>query len=127
MKKATLLSLLLFTHFVFAQEKMITATGNINFEASVPLFEDVKADNRKATCTLNTETGEITSSIQIKDFEFKKALMKKHFNENYIESDRYPNAVFKGKIENFDLKNIDSESKKFSLNGTLKLHGKSKK
>ncbi len=127
MKKITILSLLLFINIVWSQEKMIADIGIINFEASVPLFEEVKAENRKSTCVLDIKTGEISSTILIQDFDFKIALMKQHFNENYMESDKYPQAVFKGTIEGFNLYIIGTEPKEFKLKGTLKLHGKSKK
>lgn len=130
MKNFTLIFLLYYlanTHISLAQEKMTADKGIINFEASVPLFEEVKAENKKATCILNIETGEISSTAFIKDFHFKIPLMEKHFNENYMESEEYPQATFKGTIEGFNLHIIGTDPKEFILNGTLKLHGKSKK
>lgn len=110
-----------------AQEKMIANNGKIDFEASVPLFEEVKAKNENATCTLNLENGEIKSTVFIKDFHFKIALMEKHFNENYMESDKHPKATFTGTIEGFNINIIGTTPKEFKLDGILKLHGKSKK
>lgn len=127
MKKATLLLLLFFANAALAQEKMIADKGIINFEASVPLFEEVKAENKNAACTLNMETGEISSTIFIKDFHFKIALMEKHFNENYMQSDEYPQASFKGIIEGFNWYIIGTDLKEFNLKGILKIHGKQKK
>jgi hypothetical protein len=126
MKKITLISLFLI-NAVFAQEKMIADIGIINFEASVPLFEEVKAENKNASCVLNLQTGEISSTVAIKDFHFKIALMEKHFNENYMESHEYPQGIFQGTIEGFNLYIIGTEPKEFKLKGTLKLHGKFKK
>src|SRR6187549_3993369 len=100
MKKLLLMTLLSVAGFVSAQDKMITKTGKVTFEASVPAFEEVKAKNETATCVLNPTTGEIASLALMKGFRFKIALMEEHFNENYIESDKYPKATFKGKIEN---------------------------
>jgi hypothetical protein len=111
----------------FAQEKMTTQKGIIYFEASVPLFEEVKAKNENATCILNLKTGEIISTVFIQDFHFKIALMEKHFSENYMESADYPKATFKGIIEGFNLYIIGNSPKEFNLKGTLKIHGKSKK
>lgn len=127
MKTIMLLFLLWFANIAMAQEKMIAHKGLIDFEASVPLFEEVKAKNEKAACTLNLETGEISSTVFIKDFHFKIAMMEKHFNENYMESHHYPKATFKGIIQGFNLNIIGNELKEFNLKGTLKLHGKSKK
>ena len=127
MKKIILLSLLLIHNLIVAQEDMTTNTGSINFEASVPLFEEVKATNNKASCILNTKTGAIASVVLIKDFRFKIPLMEKHFNENYMQSADYPKASFKGIIEGFNWHIIGTSPKEFKLKGTLKIHGKSKK
>jgi hypothetical protein len=110
----------------FAQDKKITRTGTITFEASVPSFEEVKAKNESVTCVLNTKTGEIASLVLMKAFRFKVALMEEHFNETYIESDKYPKATFKGTIQGFNINSISSVPKEFKMNGILELHGKSK-
>lgn len=126
MKKTILLCLLLVTAAISAQEKMITKTGKVTFEATVPSFEEVKATNNTATCVLNPATGDIASLTLMKGFRFKVALMEEHFNENYIESDKYPKATFKGKIENFDAASLTAAAKEFTIKGKLELHGKSK-
>lgn len=108
------------------QDRKITKTGQITFEASVPSFEEVKATNEAVSCVLNTKTGEIASLVLVKGFRFKIALMEEHFNENYIESNKYPKATFKGKLSNFDATALDTSPKKIKLSGTLELHGKSK-
>lgn len=126
MKRTTLL-ILLFTAFsLFAQEKFKTNTAVVNFEASVPFFEEVKAVNKLGTLVLEPESSTLICTVVIKDFRFKMDLMQEHFNDNYIESHRYPKAVFKGKIEKFDLKNIDETEKEYDIKGKLYLHGKSK-
>ena len=108
---------------VAAQGKMSTKTGKITFEASVPSFEEIKARNDAATCVLNTATGEIASLAMIRGFRFKIALMEEHFNENYLESDKYPKATFRGKIENFKLSDVTDDPKNYNLRGKLELHG----
>lgn len=118
--------LLFFNGFGFAQDKLITKTGTITFEASVPSFEEVKAKNSGVSCVLNTKTGEIASLALMKGFRFKIALMEEHFNENYVESDKFPKATFKGKIENFDLSKITTTANNYTIKGKLELHGKSK-
>lgn len=110
----------------FAQTKMLTKTGKITFEASVPAFEEVKAKNESATVVLNATTGEIASLALVKGFRFKTALMEEHFNENYMESDTYPKATFKGKIENFDVSKLTSTAQTFTIKGKMEMHGKSK-
>lgn len=126
MKNLFTLGLILFTVALFAQDKVITKNGNINFEASVPAFEEIKAKNENVTCILNTKTGEIASLALIKGFRFKIALMEEHFNENYMESDKYPKATFKGTIINFDLSKLTTTYTEYTVKGKLEIHGKSK-
>ena len=128
MKRIIILSaiILLIGFKTYAQDKKITRTGTIIFEASVPSFEEVKAKNESVTCILNTKTGEIASLVLMKAFRFKVALMEEHFNETYVESDKYPKATLKGIIQGFNMNSIASEPREFKMNGILELHGKSK-
>jgi polyisoprenoid-binding protein YceI len=111
---------------VSGQEKMMTKTGKVTFEASVPSFEEVKATSETVTCVLNSKTGEIASQSLMKSFRFKTALMEEHFNENYIESDKYPKATFRGKINEFDAASLTSTPKDYTIQGILEMHGKTK-
>lgn len=126
MKKVFFISALLYSFLSHSQAKLITKTGKVTFEASVPAFEEVKAKNENVTCIINTQTGEIASLVLMKSFGFKVALMEEHFNESYIESDKYPKGTFKGKIENFDISKLTPAAKDFTITGKLELHGKSK-
>lgn len=112
--------------FTTDEAKKLTKTGSITFEASVPSFEEVKGKNDAVTCVLNTTNGEIAALALMKGFRFKVALMEEHFNENYIESSKYPKATFKGKIENFDASKLNTTTKDYTIKGKLELHGKSK-
>ncbi|WP_166921929.1 YceI family protein [Flavobacterium poyangense] len=126
MKKTTLF-ILLFTAFsILAQDKFKTSSAVVNFQASVPFFEEVKAVNKLGTIVLESQTSSLVCTVVIRDFQFKMDLMEEHFNENYIESHRYPKAVFKGKIQNFDLKEVTENEKEYDVVGKLYLHGKSK-
>ena len=126
MKKTTLL-ILFFTAFsILAQDKYKTTTAIVNFEASVPLFEEVKAVNKLGTIMLDPKTSALVCVLVMRDFDFKMDLMEEHFNDNYIESDRYPKAVFKGKVAKFDLKDVNEVEKEYQIAGKLYLHGKSK-
>ncbi|MGB6268389.1 MAG: YceI family protein [Olleya sp.] len=109
-----------------AQDKYLTKTGSISFEASVPSFEEVKAKNEATTVILNTENGEFAALVFVKAFRFKNALMEEHFNENYAESDTYPKANFKGKISDFDFDSLEDSKKEMLYSGTLEFHGKTK-
>ncbi|GAA4772356.1 MULTISPECIES: YceI family protein [Flavobacterium] len=127
MKHLFLLILIAFIHTnTFSQEKVLTKTGITTFEASVPSFEEVKATNKNSGCVLNTKTGEIVGLLMMKAFKFKLALMEEHFNENYIESDKYPKGIFKGKIINFNINKLTSQSQDFTITGTMEIHGKTK-
>ena len=106
-----------------AQGKYFTRDGHIDFFSSTPV-EDIRANNNKVTCVLDTETGNIEFSVLMKAFEFKKALMEEHFNENYVESEQFPKALFKGKIIN--IKKVDFSKKgvyPVAVEGKLTIHG----
>lgn len=126
MKKLLVLSAFLLATIGFAQDKIVTKNGKVTFEASVPAFEEVKAKNEGVTCIINTKTGEIASLTMVKGFRFKTALMEEHFNENYMESDKYPKATFKGKIENFDMTKVTADAKEYTIKGKMEMHGKTK-
>ncbi|HSD13788.1 MAG TPA: YceI family protein [Flavobacterium sp.] len=125
--KLFLAALLSITFLGFTQSKKMTKTGEVKFEASVPSFEEVKAENKTTTVVLNTDNGDIAALALMKGFRFKIALMEEHFNENYIESDKFPKATFKGKVVDFDMSKLSETEKEFTIKGTLELHGKSKK
>ena len=126
MKKLILLLLIFVSKPALSQEKIMTKTGKITFEASVPAFEEVKAKTETATCILKTATGEIACLALQKSFKFKLALMEEHYNENYMESDKFPKATFKGKIEDFNASALTATAKEYTVKGTLELHGKTK-
>jgi len=126
MKKIILITMLYVSAIGISQEKKISKTGKITFEASVPSFEEVLATNTNVTFVLDMATGEIASLALMKGFRFKVALMEEHFNENYIESDQYPKAIFKGKIQDFALNSLTTDPQDFTIKGKLELHGKVK-
>ncbi|WP_312765353.1 YceI family protein [Epilithonimonas sp.] len=116
------ISMILTSNFVFAQ-KYSTKTGKITFEASVPLFEDVYAENNNSTAILNADTGDIASLAMVNGFTFKSNLMQEHFNENYAESAKFPKTSFKGKIQNFNKSDLSAKPKAYTISGTLNFHG----
>ena len=75
---------------------------------------------------LNIETGEVAFQVPIRGFMFKNALMQEHFNENYMESDQFPKAVFKGRIDNWSNDTITDTALSVSLSGSLTVHGVAK-
>lgn len=126
MKKNTLLLFAFMMATAIHAQKYTTKTGNIKFEASMPSFEEVAAENKTASAVVVAETGDMAVLALMKGFRFKVALMEEHFNENYVESDKYPKATFKGKIEGFDISKVTAEGKNFNITGDLTLHGKTK-
>ncbi len=126
MKKIFYLIMLFVSINAYSQNRYLTKTGVVEFEASVPSFEEVKAINNSTTAIINSETGEFAALVLIKGFRFKNALMEEHFNENYAESDLYTKATFKGKITDFSLDGLNSEVKTFRITGVLTFHGKTK-
>lgn len=104
-----LVAVLFFTQDLQAQ-KYFTRTGKITFTSTAAL-EKIEAVNQKATSVIDTESGKMEFAILVKAFQFEKALMQEHFNENYMESDSYPKAKFKGSI-------VDVSTVDFSADGT---------
>jgi polyisoprenoid-binding protein YceI len=110
----------------FAQNLFFTRNGHIDFFSSAKL-EDIKADNNKVTSIVNTNTGEIEFSVLNIAFQFKKQLMQEHFNENYMETPKFPKSTFKGKITNLDKVNFHSDGTySTQVTGDLTIHGVTK-
>ena len=123
LKSCFLLLFLFFFGIVGAQQKYSTKTGVIVFEASVPSFEEVKAKNENTSAILNSSNGEFAALVLVQGFRFKVALMEEHFNENYMESSKFPKAIVKGKLEGFALEDISEEQAEIPLKGTITIHG----
>lgn len=109
-----------------AQDRFSSDQAWVDFEASVPLFEEIKAKNEKVSCNVELKTSELNCTLYIKDFQFKRELMQKHFNSNYLESDRYPKATFIGRINKFDYKSLSANGNEYQIKGMIRIHGKSK-
>jgi hypothetical protein len=93
----------------------------IHFFSEAPL-ENIEADNNVSTSILNTSSGDLVLQVPNISFKFEKPLMEEHFNENYMESDKYPKSTFKGKInEKIDFTK-DGEYK-VTVTGILNIHG----
>lgn len=112
---------------LYSQSKFFTRTGKTTFYSKAPL-EDIKAVNNQVSCLYDIEANRIVANVLIKAFEFEKALMQKHFNENYLESDKFPKASFKGKIINPEKIELNSNwTKEIDYEGDLTIHGVTKK
>lgn len=106
-----------------AQDKFSTKAGRVDF-FSETLLEDIKAGNKKATAVLDTKTGDLHFIVPMKAFEFEQALMQEHFNDDYVESDKFPHTEFKGTIVNNNTINyIKPGTYAARVKGRLTLHG----
>nr|NQU94358.1 YceI family protein [Bacteroidota bacterium] len=104
-------------------QKYMTKNGHISFFSSMPM-EDIEAHNLQVNAALNTQTGDFVFKVLIKSFEFKKALMQEHFNENYMDSHKYPNATFQGKVTNLGEIDFGKDGEyPAQVDGKLTIHG----
>lgn len=113
---------ILIFNFASAQNKLFSSSKTeFSFFSKAPL-EDIEAKNTRANSIINLSNRELVVRIPISQFQFKNKLMQQHFNENYMESEKYPYATFKGKInEELDLNKSGVYS--VSASGTLNIHG----
>ncbi len=124
MKKLIFILFISFSLGMYGQ-KYITKTGILNFEASTPAFEPVKAQHNTTTAILDVSNGNVAVLALVKGFRFKNALMEEHFNENYMESDNFPKASFTGVIVDFKADDLGAE-KEYTVKGKLTIHGETK-
>ncbi len=119
----TLAGFIFFAASINAQGRFFTKTGKIEFYSNAPL-EDIEAKNKTVTAVLDSKTGAMQFSVQMRGFEFKKALMQEHFNENYVESSKYPKAEFKGTVANNSVVNYSKDGTyNVTVKGKMTLHG----
>lgn len=120
MKKILFFGILL-AGFSTQAQVFMTRRGETRFFSKTPL-EDIAAVNNKVGTALNTTTGDLAVTMLITQFEFPNKLMQEHFNENYLESEKFPKAFFLGKIGQLpDLTKPGSYP--VSAAGTLEMHG----
>ena len=89
-------------------QKVYTKNGAISFFSKASV-ENISAENNQVMSVLTLPAGELQFSVLIKSFHFKKSLMEEHFNENYMESSKYPKATFKGKINDLSKVNFTTD------------------
>ena len=112
MKKLLLTALLISSNFLTAQQ-YLTREARLDFDAGSPL-EDIEAFTESGSAVYDATTGKIGVQVLMTSFQFKRALMQEHFNENYVESEKFPKASFKG---------LYSEG---NVSGGLTIHGVTK-
>lgn len=125
MRKIALIFALLHICLIQLNAQVYTAkSGSATFFSAAPL-ENIEATSNSVQSILNTSTKNVAFIISIRSFQFKKDLMQEHFNEKYMESDKFPNATYSGIINgDFDL-SIDSTYEVTST-GKMAMHGQEK-
>jgi len=122
MKRTVILLTLVFLGLSASAQKFMTKNGYIGFFSHTAI-EDIKADNNQVAGVIDMSTGDLVFQVLIKSFHFEKALMEEHFNENYMESDKYPKSTFKGKISNLQAVDFSKPGKyDVTVEGDLSMH-----
>lgn len=107
-------------------QKFFTREGKVSFFSKAPT-ENIEAHNQKVLTVLDAATGRMEFSVLIKAFQFEKALMQEHFNENYLESSKFPKATFKGAIVNAAEVNFQKDGAyPVKVKGDLTIHGQTR-
>ena len=122
MKILKLLILFVITLSSFSQQ-YITRDGITEFDGSKAAFEPIKAKNNSSISIIDIENGGIAALIYIKDFNFRLGLMQEHFNENYLESNKFPKSTFEGDIKDFDFNKLTNDFKNYYIKGKLTIKG----
>jgi hypothetical protein len=127
MKKISGIFILLFTVSAWATgQQYYSKEGKVSFISDAPL-EKIEAHNNNGYVVFDAATGNIEWSVLIKGFQFVKALMQDHFNENYMESQKFPKGIFKGTVTNMKDVHLDKDGDyTVNLKGELTLHGVTK-
>jgi polyisoprenoid-binding protein YceI len=125
--KQLLIAILILTSFtVKAQNVYFTKTGHVYFMSHTDAI-DIDGNNNQVNSFFNIDNGEIVFQLLIKSFKFTLATAEEHFNETYMESDKFPKASFKGVVVNKDeLKLNVNGTYKAKVKGELTIHGVTK-
>lgn len=121
-KKLFVLVLLVASVGAYGQGKFIAKNAYISFHSATPL-EDILGESNEVVTILNGETGEIGFQAIMSTFHFKRALMEEHFNENYMESAKFPKSKFNGKIDGFNKDMLSGPVTDIKITGQLNIHG----
>ncbi len=119
MRTALIILLCLQYGFVPAQKYQIEK-GTISFFSDAAL-EDIAAENKNVSSLFNSATLEVVFSVPIAAFRFEKSLMQQHFNEKYMETEKYPTATFQGKIMGYNAAVLNQQQ--VTAKGKLTIHG----
>lgn len=120
MKQLAALVMAGMSYFSTQAQTYLTRTGQISFYSKTSL-EDIKAENKQVYAAIDLSKKTVAFTLLLKSFLFDKQLMQDHFNENYVESDRYPKASFTGSFK----ETVPATPGKYNVQveGSLTLHG----
>ena len=124
--KFILFAFLMYFQFCNAQNRYFTKTGTIYFMSHTDAI-DIDGTNKQVVSFLDIKTGEIVFGVLVKSFDFTLATASEHFNETYMESQKFPKASFKGTVK--DIQKVDfTKPGKFDVvvEGALTIHGVTK-
>lgn len=104
------------------EQKLYEGNGTISFSSVAPL-ETIKASSDQLRGIIDWDKNTFAFTFPVKSFDgFNSALQKEHFNEHYLETDKYPNSTFTGKIIGVDECDIECETTVYAK-GKLNIHG----
>jgi len=113
----------LFVTSILSAQKYATRSGKTSFIGSEETFEQIKAVNSVSTAIVDSSSGDIAILLFIGAFDFEISLMQEHFNENYMDSSKYPKATFSGNIQNFSFEELLDSEKDYKILGVLTIRG----
>ena len=120
--KRIILTVLLICSTVASAQQYLTREARLSFDAGSPL-EDIEAFTESGSAVFDASSGKIGVQVLMTSFQFKRALMQEHFNENYVESEKFPKASFKGTYNEGKVKgelSIHGVTKEISVPATLR-------
>ncbi len=126
--KLALLAILFGAPILLSAQRIFTKSASVSFDAtSNKSLEEVDAKTSTGTIVVDAPTGAVEAAVLMKSFQFEKALMQEHFNENYVESTKFPKATFKGKIADLSKVNFTKDGTyNVDVAGNLTMHGVTK-
>ena len=106
---------------LLSAQQYATRQGQVHFLSETPI-EDIEATSSEASVILDLTTGRVAAQVPMLSFHFEKALMEEHFNENYMESSRFPKAKFQGSLVDFQGLLAEGETP-VVVKGSFEVHG----
>jgi len=108
---------------LIGQGKYLGNDGVISFYSHTAI-EDIKAENQNVAGVIDAASGEVAIIVKMTDFQFEKKMMQEHFNENYVESEKYPKATFNGRIlNNLEVDYSSDGVTEVRVEGDMTIHG----